>query len=78
MLDKSFCAKPDKRVWPTTFTVVTQTHLSRIAQKSLSVLCRDSIHSRIRKLKRAHGVLNAILVNYVKGKRKASPEVASK
>ena len=58
--------------------VVTQTHLSRIAQKSLSVLCRVFSHSRTRKLKRAHGVLNAILVNYVKGKRKASPEVASK
>ena len=40
MLDKSFCAKPDKRVWPTTTIVVVQTHLSRIAQKSLSVLCR--------------------------------------
>ena len=40
MLDKSFCAKPDKWVWPTTVLVVTQTHLSRIAQKSLSVLCR--------------------------------------
>ena len=58
--------------------VVTQTHLSRIAQKSLSVLCRVYIHSRTRKLKRAHGVLNAILVNCVKGKRKASHEVASR
>ena len=58
--------------------VVTQTHLSRIAQKSLSVLCRVYKHSRTRKLKRAHGVLNAILVNYVKGKRKSSHEVASR
>ena len=47
MLDKSFCAKPNKRVWPTTYSVVTQTHLSRIGQRSLSVLCRDSIHSRM-------------------------------
>ena len=47
MLDKSFCAKPDKWLWTTTNFVVTQTHLSRIAQKSLSVLCRDSIHSRM-------------------------------
>ena len=78
MLDKSFCAKPNKRVWPTTISVVTQTHLSRIAQKSLSVLCRDSIHSRIRKRWWSHGVLNAILFNYVKSKKKASPEVASK
>ena len=61
MLDKSFCAKPDKWLWPTTAVivqtqlfsvvqippssqgVVTQTHLSRIAQKSLSVLCRGSL-----------------------------------
>ena len=46
MLDKSFCAKPDKWVWPTTTSVVTQTHLSRIAQKSLSVLCREKSSSR--------------------------------
>ena len=60
MLDKSFCAKPDKQVWLTTIFVVIQTHLSRIAQKYLSVLCRVFSHSRTRKLKRAHGVLNAI------------------
>ena len=78
MLDKSYCAKPNKRVWPTTNFVVTQTHLSRIAQKSLSVLCRENSPPRTRKLKRAHGVLNAILVNYDKGKRKASHEVASR
>ena len=66
MLDKSFCAKPDKRVWSTTAGVVTQTHLSRIAQKSLSVLCRVFSHSRTRKLKRAHGVLNAIWFNKIK------------
>ena len=68
--DKSICTKPDKWVWPTTVSVVTQTHLSRIAQKSLSVLCRVYSRSRTRKLKRAHGVLNAILVNYVKAKKK--------
>ena len=33
MLDKSFCAKPDKWLWTTTtIFVVTQTHLSRIAK----------------------------------------------
>jgi len=48
MLDKSFCAKPDKWVWPTTIFVVTQTHLSRIAEKSLSVLCRERSSSRTR------------------------------
>ena len=26
MLDKSFCAKPDKWVWPTTVFVVGQSH----------------------------------------------------
>ena len=41
--DKSICTKPDKWLWPTTVAVVTQTHLSRIAQKSLSVLCRGSL-----------------------------------
>ena len=77
-MDTSFCPTSDKWFWPTTSVVVTQTHPSCFAQKSLSVLCRVFSHSRTRKLKRAHGVLNGILVNYAKGKRKANPEVASR
>ena len=45
-----FCPTEEKRLWTTTIRVVTQTHLSRIAQKSLSVLCRVSIQSRTRKI----------------------------
>ena len=74
--DRSFCPILNKWLWTTTVAVVTQTHLSRIAQKSLSVLCRENSPPRTRKHWWSHGVLNAILVNYVKGKKKASPEVA--
>ena len=58
MLDKSFCAKPNKRVWPTTFRVVTQTHPSCFAQKSLSVLCRVHADDRTKKHKKRRPLMN--------------------
>ena len=47
MLDKSFCAKPDKRVWPTTFVVV-QTHPSLLPKFAYSYFV---VFSPVRKQK---------------------------